>query len=125
MLGRHPIVGVWYVQATEAPFGRHVFTFHADGTVLQANPDAGDAATSDSVGMGVWESGGDIVRANFVEVTADRQSHAFVSKGVIHFMLSVEGDRFTGLAEARFYDEQDRQVRGPLPSHLEGRRVQL
>jgi hypothetical protein len=52
----HPaaIVGVWSVTMPEAPFPYHLFVFHPDGTMQQANPDAGDAHTSDSNGMGVW-----------------------------------------------------------------------
>jgi len=50
------IVGVWSVTMPEAPFPYHLFVFHSDGTMQQANPDAGDAHTSDSNGMGVWAS---------------------------------------------------------------------
>src|SRR3954447_18984203 len=47
------IVGVWFVQFPDAPFKYHMVTFHSDGTMEQANPDAGDAHASDSDGMGV------------------------------------------------------------------------
>ena len=49
-----PIVGTWLVKIPEAPFPYHMFVFHADGTMLQSNPDAGDPNTSDSNGAGVW-----------------------------------------------------------------------
>jgi hypothetical protein len=43
-----PIVGTWIVKAPEAPFPYHMFVFHADGTMQQSNPDAGDRNSSDS-----------------------------------------------------------------------------
>ncbi len=49
------VVGVWFVTFPDPPFKYHMVTFHQDGTMEQANPDAGDANTSDSDGMGVWE----------------------------------------------------------------------
>src|SRR6266498_3362694 len=79
----HPIVGVWYVRILGAPFEHHVLTFHADGTMLQANPDAGDPGTSDSVGMGMWEADHAAIKAKFIETTADRSTHAFIGRGEI------------------------------------------
>ena len=58
-----------------------MFTFHADGTMLQSNPDAGDPRTSDSIGLGVWVAEGGKVRGKFVEVTADRTARNFASRG--------------------------------------------
>src|SRR5436190_7337106 len=66
------VVGVWFVTMPQAPFKYHMLAFHADGTMEQANPDAGDAHTSDSDGMGVWEMRGGKVIGKFVEITADR-----------------------------------------------------
>ena len=119
----HAIVGVWYVKATNAPFTHHLLTFHADGTMLQANPDAGDPITSDSVGMGAWKADGKTVQGKFVEVTADRLTHAFVSKGEIRFIVTVDGDRFTGTAEAIFYDQNEVLQRAPMTSALAGERI--
>lgn len=48
-----PIVGTWFVKIPEAPFHYHMFIFNSDGTMQQANPDAGDPNSSDSNGMGV------------------------------------------------------------------------
>ena len=118
-----PIVGAWFVTARGAPFPYHVFTFNADGTMQQANPDAGDPNTSDSDGMGVWTAAGDHVKGKFVEVTADRATHAFVSRGEISFEISVRGDTFTGTATGRFFDESGALVRGPVGATLEGRRI--
>ena len=50
------IVGTWIVRDSAAPFPVHMYVFNADGTMQQANPDAGDAKTSDSDGKGVWIS---------------------------------------------------------------------
>ena len=119
----NPIVGAWFVNVPGAPFQYHMFIFGADGTMQQANPDAGDANTSDSDGMGVWTKKGDRITGKFVEVTADRATHAFVSRGEISFDLKVDGDAFTGTASARFYDLHGALIRGPLPAALEGQRV--
>jgi hypothetical protein len=42
------IVGAWLVTIPHVPFPLHMFVFHADGTVEQSNPDAGDPNTSDT-----------------------------------------------------------------------------
>jgi hypothetical protein len=117
------VVGVWYVKAPEAPFQYHMFTFHADGTMLQANPDAGDSNTSDSNGMGVWVPDGDRIKGKFVEVTADRATRQFASRGEISFLIKVTGNAFSGTANANFYDAEGRRLRGPLAATLDGQRV--
>src|SRR5689334_19900577 len=80
---QNPIVGTWFVKIPEAPFPYHMFVFHSDGTMQQSNPDAGDPNTSDSNGMGVWTLEGDSIKGKFVEVTADRATRQFVSRGEI------------------------------------------
>jgi hypothetical protein len=42
------------VKIPEAPFLFDMLVFHANGTMQQANPDAGDPNTSDSNGLGAW-----------------------------------------------------------------------
>ncbi|MBA2628336.1 MAG: hypothetical protein H0U85_10005, partial [Gemmatimonadales bacterium] len=69
---QHPVVGVWVVRHSAAPFQYHMYVFNADGTMQQANPDAGNPRTSDSDGKGIWVADGDSVRGKFVEVQADR-----------------------------------------------------
>ena len=118
-----PIVGTWFVKIPEAPFHYHMFVFHSDGTMQQANPDAGDANTSDSNGMGVWVLDGDRIKGKFVEVTADRTTRQFVSRGEISFLINANGNAFSGTASATFYDAQGRRLSGPLPATLEGQRV--
>ena len=118
-----PVVGTWVVTIPEAPFPLHMFAFHADGTVQQSNPDAGDASTSDSNGMGVWVRDADGIKGKFVEVTADRNTRRFVSRGEISFLIKVSGEEFSGTASAVFFDAEGRQIRGPLAATLKGQRV--
>ena len=118
-----PIVGTWFVKIPEAPFHYHMFVFNSDGTMLQANPDAGDPNTSDSNGMGVWVPDGDRIKGKFVEITADRTTRQFVSRGEISFLIKVNGNTFSGTASAIFYDAEGRPFRGPLPATLQGQRV--
>ncbi|MET8876295.1 hypothetical protein [Nocardia sp. NPDC004604] len=116
------VVGVWEVVADGAPFGYHVMTFHADGTMLQSNPDHGNRATSDSNGMGTWRADGANVSGAFLEFTVDRADPGLVQKGIVRFDLTVHGDGFTGSASATFYDLAGRPCRGPLAADLTGRR---
>jgi hypothetical protein len=121
---RQPIVGAWQVSIPEAPFPYHVFVFNADGTVQQANPDAGNANTSDSDAMGAWVLEGDGVKGKVVELTADRATHKFVSRGEISFLLKkVEKDSFRGTATALFFDAAGKQMRMPVHATMTGQRI--
>lgn len=111
------------MKTPEAPFPYHMFVFHSDGTMLQSNPDAGNPNTSDSNGVGVWTAVGGGIKGKFVEVTADRTTRRFVSRGEISFSVQVNGDALSGTANAVFYDEEGRQTRGPVSATLDGRRV--
>jgi hypothetical protein len=111
------------VKIPEAPFPYHMFVFHADGTMLQSNPDAGDPNTSDSNGVGVWALDAGRIKGKFVEVTADRNTRHFVSRGEISFLIQVNGTAFRGTASAVFFDADGRQLRSPLAATLEGNRV--
>jgi len=117
------IVGTWVVSASKAPFPMHLFAFHSDGIVQQSNPDAGDPNTSDSSAMGVWVADGDEIKGKIVEVTADRKTRRFATRGDISFTLNVTGDAFSGEASAMFYDADGRKLRGPLTTPMTGRRV--
>ena len=118
-----PIVGTWVVKAPEAPFPLHMFVFHSNGTVQQSNPDAGDPNTSDSNAMGAWQLEGGEIKKKLVEITADRTTRRFASRGEISFSLKVSGNAFSGTANAIFYDAEGRRIRGPLSATLEGQRV--
>ena len=102
-----------------------MYVFNADGTMQQANPDAGDANTSDSDGKGIWVSEGERVTGKWVEITADRTSHRFVARGEISYELRVAGNAFTGNAVARFYGSDGDLVTGPIRTVLTGTRVTL
>lgn len=118
------IVGAWVVKIPDAPFPLHMFVFHADGTVEQSNPDAGDPNTSDSNLMGVWRAVDDEYRGKLVEITADRTTREFATRGEISFELKVSGRTFHGAASARFFDANGRQIRGPIRVRMEGEQVQ-
>jgi hypothetical protein len=99
--------------------------FNADGTMQQANPDAGNATTSDSDGKGIWAAEGGHIRGKWVEIRADRATHAYIGRGEITFDLTVSGDRFSGAAVGRFYDPSGKLTDGPIDTPVSGERVTL
>jgi len=111
------------VKIPDAPFPLHMFVFHTDGTVEQSNPDAGDPNASDSNLMGAWQSHGDGYSGKVVEITADRNTHQFASRGEITFAVEVSGNTFAGNASAVFFDPSGRQVKGPIRVTMAGERV--
>lgn len=117
------IVGAWLVKIADAPFPLHMFVFHSDGTVEQSNPDAGDPNTSDSNLMGAWRTDGDGYAGRVVEITADRDTHQFASRGEISFAVKVSGNTFKGTASARFFDPNGQQIKGPIQVAMAGERV--
>ena len=122
----HGIVGVWFVNAVGAPFEPHLFTFHADGTMLSANPDAGDSHTSDSDGMGPWAHKDDnTVTGAFEEINADRTTHKFVSRLRVEYKITLSDDTFTGPATANYYNPDGSLQQGPFPATLNGKRINL
>jgi hypothetical protein len=120
----NPIVGAWFVKDPAAPFPYHMYVFNADGTMQQANPDAGDPHSSDSDGKGVWVADGDRIKGKWVEVIADRASHQFTGRAEISYDVKVNGDTFTGTDTASSYDANSTLTEGPTsPTLLEGKRV--
>ena len=123
------VVGVWFVNAIGAPFQPHLATFHSDGTMLIDNPEAGDPHTSDSAGMGPWQidrhGKGNVIDGKFEEINADRKTHAFVSTLIVTFTITVNGDTFTGPAQATYYNPDGTIQAGPFPATLNGRRIEL
>jgi hypothetical protein len=91
----------------------------------QANPDAGDSATSDSDGKGIWIADGSRIRGKWLEITADRITHKFASRGEIPFEIQVAGDTFAGTRNARFYDPNGKLVRDFPASPINGKRLTL
>lgn len=119
------IIGAWIVKYDKAPFPFHMQAFNADGTMQQANPDAGNARTSDSDGMGVWVAEGGHIRGKWVEIRADRASHAHIGRGEISFDVVVKGNTFNGMAQANFYGPDGKLVDGPIDTPVSGDRVTL
>ena len=101
------IVGAWRVDAEGAPFVPHVALFHADGTLLIHNPDAGNPQTSDSLGVGAWKVAGEhptTIRGVFEEIMADRETHQCAHRLRVTFLLTLDGaNAFCGPAEATSY----------------------
>jgi hypothetical protein len=124
--GANPIVGAWLVKDPNAPFPYHMYVFNADGTMQQANPDAGDPHASDSDGKGIWVTDGDRIKGKWVEVIADRVTHEFTGRLEISYDIKVTGDTYTGTETARSYDANDVVTEGPAtPAPLAGKRVKL
>jgi hypothetical protein len=122
----NPIVGTWFVTDPGAPFPYHMYVFNSDGTMQQANPDAGDPHSSDSDGKGVWVTDGDRIKGKWVEVIADRASHKFTGRAEISYDVKVNADTFTGTVTASSYDANGTLTESASrPTPLEGKRVTL
>lgn len=122
--GPDPVVGAWLVHDSKAPFPMQMYVFNADGTMQQANPDAGDAQASDSDGKGIWASDGRHVRGKWVEIMADRATHRFTGRGEYSFEISVSGNTFGGTAAMNLFDANGRSI-VVIPTTLTGERVVL
>ncbi len=121
-----PIVGTWLVHDPNAPFPALLYVFNADGTMQQANPDAGDARASDSDGKGVWQAHGDRVDGKWVEVVADRVTHQYAGRLEITMQIAVHGDSLAASETARAFDANGQPAHAPAtPMPLVGTRVTL
>jgi hypothetical protein len=122
----NPVVGAWLVKDTDAPFPYHMYVFNSDGTMQQANPDAGDPHASDSDGKGIWVTSGDRIKGKWVEVIADRVTHKFTGRTEISYDINVSGDMFVGTETACSYDANGTLTHGlTAPGPLQGKRVTL
>jgi hypothetical protein len=122
----NPIVGAWLVKDPNAPFPYHMYVFNIDGTMQQANPDAGDPHGSDSDGKGIWVTDGKRVKGKWVEVIADRVTHQFAGRMEISYDITVSDDTYTGTETVRAYDAAGDLTAGPVtPAQLEGKRVKF
>ncbi len=119
------VVGVWIVKDETAPFPFHMYVFNADGTMQQANPDAGNARTSDSDGKGIWITRGDRIVGKWVEITADRGTRKFVGRLDLSFDLKVDGDQLTGNRSAQPFDADGKPAGEPFQGSFTGTRVTL
>jgi hypothetical protein len=103
-----------------------MYVFNADGTMQQANPDAGDPRTSDSDGKGVWIKNGDRIKGKWMEIVADRTTHKFAGRTEVSYDIQVNIDTFTGTLTASVFDDNGALTEGPTsPTPLEGKRVTL
>jgi hypothetical protein len=119
-----PVVGTWLVHDFKAPFPMHMYVFNSDGTMQQANPDAGDAHGSDSDGKGIWTGISTQIRGKWVEVMADRATHQFTGRGEYSFEIAVSGNRLRGNGTMQLFDANG--VRGgKIPTEFVGERVTL
>jgi hypothetical protein len=122
----NPIVGAWLVRDPNAPFPFHMYVFNADGTMQQANPDAGDPHGSDSDGKGIWVASGERIKGKWVEVIADRATHQYSGRLEISFDIAVSGDAYTGTETVRSYDATGSPaINRPTPARIEGKRITL
>ena len=102
----------------------HMYVFNADGTMQQANPDAGDSHGSDSDGKGIWAIDGSGVRGKWIEVMADRNTHRYTGRGEYSFEISVSDNRLSGSGTMRLYDANS-MPSGAIPTSFTGDRVTL
>jgi hypothetical protein len=122
----HPIVGTWLVNDPNAPFPYHLYVFNADGTMQQANPDAGNPRTSDSDGKGVWQARGDRTEAKWVELTADRTTHQYAGRLEFTMQITVKGDSLTALETVKVFDAAGAPAPAlATPKPLRGERIRL
>ena len=122
---RDTVVGVWLVRQDGAPFPMHMYVFGADGTVQQANPDAGNPRTSDSDGKGVWKRRGRTIIGKWIELSADRATHKYIGRGELNFVLGLKGDRLMGSSVFRSFDADGKQNGGPIEVPFDGTRITL
>lgn len=108
-----------------APFPYHMYVYNADGTMQQANPDAGDPHSSDSDGKGVWTSRDGHVVGRWVEITADRGTHKYSGRTEITFDIVVDGDTLSGMETVKIYDADDKLTELPAGPAFQGKRVTL
>lgn len=119
------IVGVWIVTDKTAPFPYHMYVFNADGTMQQANPDAGNAKESDSDGKGIWLLRDGRIVGKWVEIIADRETHKFAGRLDLSFSLKVDGDRLTGTRSAQPFGVNGKPIGKPFQGSFTGERVTL
>jgi len=120
----NPVVGTWIVNDVDAPLPCQMYAFNGDGTLQQANPDAGDPNSSDSDGKGIWMIDGDRIKGEWVEVTADRATHKATGRAEISCDFRVDHDAFPGTAAARSYDASGILANGPTsPARFDGKRI--
>jgi hypothetical protein len=117
------IVSTWFIEMPTAPYPYHLFTFHADGTVIQSNPDAGDPRHSDSNLMGAWTAIGDRFTAKLVETAADRTTHKFVGRTELAMSIQVQANSLHGTGIASVFDATGKLDGTPHTFTFQGDRI--
>jgi hypothetical protein len=117
-------VGTWLVEDPNAPFPYHLYVFNSDGTMHQANPDAGDPRTSDSDGKGVWIASGDHTQGKWVELMADRTTHRYAGRLEATMQMRVSGDSLFASEIVSVFDATGAVASAPsTPKPLRGTRI--
>jgi hypothetical protein len=107
-------------------FHSTLYVFNGDGTMQQANPDAGDPRMSDSDGKGVWSARGERIEGKWVELMADRTTHLYTGRMEFTMQIAVTGDSLTASEVVRMFDATGAPVPAPAtPTPLRGARIQL
>lgn len=101
----------------------HMYVFSADGTVHQANSDAGNPRTSD--GKGIWTLRVGKIVGKWVELSADRATHKYTGRGELSFELVLAGDRLTGHSSFVGFDANGKPAYGPMSVPFDGTRIIL
>ena len=65
------------------------------------------------------------IRGKWMEITADRTTHKFVSRGELPFDIQVTGDTFAGTLSARFYDSNGKLLQVFPAAPVNGKRLTL
>jgi hypothetical protein len=117
------LVGVWRVKAEGAPTPYHIFAFHADGTVQQSNPAAGNAQTSDTSLMGVWKPSANGFSIHLEEFRQDYKT-GNITRGTLDCMVFVKKRTFAGSCTFNVFGPEDSKlIEGPFAAKLKGWRV--
>jgi hypothetical protein len=128
--GSNAVVGTWIAEIRVAPFSRHGFIFHEDGTLAVFSPDGVDT-TSDSPGYGVWaDAAPHQVKGAFREDNAPRGTKTLSSTLLVTFTIAVDGDAFSNVVITVRYLNPDGSLQsGPFtdtrPESLTGTRMTL
>jgi hypothetical protein len=103
-----------------------MYVFNADGTMQQANPDAGDSHASDSDGKGIWVANDGRIKGKWVEVIADRATRQFAERLEVSYEITVSGDTYAATEAVHSYDAAGNSTGSPAtPAKLIGQRVTL
>jgi hypothetical protein len=114
--------GAWLVKDPNAPFPQHLYVFNGEGTMQQANPDAGDPRTSDSDGKGTWVVAGNRIKGRWVELLADCATQRYASRLEVSYELDVNGDGYMGTESVRVFDANGNEGTAPVTGlPIEGR----